>query len=157
MKEIYLTKKCKTCMYWHASDNMCTMIPCDCKYKIQKEEKKKYYLKNKERFQELGKQNYQENKQRYKDNSKKWKKTNIEKYRKLCREWEQKRVTEVYNELGNKCMKCGNENIRVLQIHHKFKKSKKNDWHKLDYDLTKLKLLCANCHVIIHLGDKKNG
>ena len=71
--------------------------------------------------------------------------------------------TKIYNLLGDKCFYCANNDIRVLQIHHKIlnhnedrnKNTNSYMYHK--YILTQIELgskdyqlLCANCHCIEH-------
>jgi len=79
------------------------------------------------------------------------------------RHWERK--IEIINKLGGKCVKCGNKDIRVLDINH-INRSKKEkpksksgfsmcfsynssfrlrEWNK---NIDNLELLCANCHRI---------
>lgn len=70
-------------------------------------------------------------------------------------EWLRKRIAVVYEQLGNQCIDCGFSGLPSLQIHHKFGKEKKRDWLKVDFDLTKLELLCANCHYAKHYKDSK--
>lgn len=122
-----------------------------------KKNKHEYYIKNREKFLKKNKENYQKNKQRYKDNSKKWKKDNRLRYNELNRLWQEKRTIEIYNLLNNKCSRCGFTDTRALQIHHKDEKLYKRDWFKLDFDLSKVELLCANCHAINHYGEIKYG
>lgn len=60
--------------------------------------------------------------------------------------------------LGSKCVECGINDIRVLDIHHKDMSKKfipagrKFNWHRRlkDWksDITNIELLCANCHRI---------
>lgn len=46
-------------------------------------------------------------------------------------------------EKGDKCEKCGNDNLCVLQVHHKDKNRNNNIEDNLQ-------LLCANCHLTEH-------
>lgn len=136
---------------------------------IQKH-KHKYYLRSMDICKANGRRNYLRHKQRYIKRAKVWKKYNLLKV-KLCNrnyrinhpnasvEWTVKRTIDVYNKFGNKCSKCGFSNVIALQIHHKNEKDKerKKDWRKLDYDLNKVELLCANCHMIFHYHNIKYG
>lgn len=54
--------------------------------------------------------------------------------------------------LGGKCTKCGIDDKRVLQLHHK-NKPKKGEMRQASWKLIKngeVELLCANCHLIVH-------
>jgi predicted HNH restriction endonuclease len=55
--------------------------------------------------------------------------------------------------LGGKCAHCGIDEIKVLQLHHingrEVGESKKY-WRVPDLDISKFKLLCANCHTLEH-------
>lgn len=54
---------------------------------------------------------------------------------------------KVANKYGGVCMRCGNSNYSILQIHHKREK------YRGGTDaLTNLELLCPNCHMTHHLG-----
>lgn len=65
---------------------------------------------------------------------------------------------EIIKTLGGKCVKCGNDDVRVLDIHHKNGKLKKRPpklhytmWNRLkewEENMGNLELLCANCHRI---------
>lgn len=72
------------------------------------------------------------------------------KHRRLSYKWQSNRIQVVIRLLGSKCIRCGFNNLPALQIHHKTDKDRKLDFLKLDYDLNKLELLCANCHMIEH-------
>ncbi len=63
---------------------------------------------------------------------------------------ESKRVFERINSLGGKCEVCGNDDIRVLEMHHLSKKEKGNDFRTERFSKHKWKLLCANCHRLHH-------
>jgi hypothetical protein len=47
---------------------------------------------------------------------------------------------------GEKCQRCGFDNILALEVHHK-------DEDRANNDINNLEVLCANCHRIEHLGD----
>lgn len=72
--------------------------------------------------------------------------------------WDKK--IEIVNKLGGKCVKCGNEDARVLDINHIDRSKKKRpidkkktytwsfrikEWKS---NIKNLELLCANCHRI---------
>jgi 5-methylcytosine-specific restriction endonuclease McrA len=48
-----------------------------------------------------------------------------------------------FNSLSNKCSDCGNEDERVLEVHHIDENRKNNN-------IENLVILCANCHKIRH-------
>lgn len=67
-------------------------------------------------------------------------------------------------EAGGKCSKCNNNNIRILQFHHKDPKQKdfnisnfynNKDINILRKEISKCILLCPNCHAELHLSDKQ--
>ena len=64
---------------------------------------------------------------------------------------------EIFAALGNKCIECGNEDLRVLQVdhvdggghaHRKASGSSIKYWMSVMKDLSPYQLLCANCHAI---------
>ena len=70
--------------------------------------------------------------------------------------WERK--IELINSLGGKCSKCGNDDVRVLDINHidrskkRQPKKKQYSWHIRFRDWAEnkgnLEILCVNCHRI---------
>jgi len=60
--------------------------------------------------------------------------------------------------LGGKCTRCGNDDISVLEFHHKKDSNKKFDiggkinksWYIIKKEIDKCILLCANCHLKEH-------
>lgn len=66
------------------------------------------------------------------------------------------------NYLGGKCIKCGESENSKLCFHHldpKVKDSKLNKfflyrWDKIQKELDKCELLCMNCHMETHYGEK---
>jgi hypothetical protein len=66
------------------------------------------------------------------------------------------------NELGGKCVQCGFNDIRVLHFHHLRDKefevcsNLKIPIEKLREESKKCILLCANCHFLHHLNNRKN-
>ena len=77
----------------------------------------------------------------------------------------QERKKELIDYLGGCCKLCGNNDIRVLDIHHKNSTLKKRPPHlhytvgnrlrEWDKNKENLELLCANCHRI-HTWEKRN-
>jgi hypothetical protein len=74
------------------------------------------------------------------------------------------------NQMGGKCAKCGENNIFVLDFHHKNYEKKRNNKkdtvsnliqkktkiNVLKREMTKCILLCRNCHAEIHHANAKN-
>jgi hypothetical protein len=135
--------------------------------------KQEYYIKNKDRIDAKNKEWYQKNKEYVLAKRAEWRKENlhIDKERKReyasknrqrvsahNREWISKQKSDVRTKLGNKCIRCGFSDERVLQVHHKTPKTKTGrlDYITKDYDLSLVELLCANCHAIEHYNFYKN-
>lgn len=64
--------------------------------------------------------------------------------------------------LGNKCEKCGEDNIFKLVFHHpnndkeyNFQRLKTYRWSKIKKEILKCELLCSNCHRELHYNEKK--
>jgi hypothetical protein len=75
----------------------------------------------------------------------------------LSRKWQVKRFLYIFESKGNKCERCGFDNLSAFQIHHKNgQKDKPRDWMNKNYDLNRLELLCANCHSIEHYSGRFN-
>ena len=68
------------------------------------------------------------------------------------RNWIHRKYDEIQTKLGGKCKRCGFSDKRALHIHHKEEKTKKarRDFIQKGYDLNKIELICANCHMIEH-------
>ncbi len=134
----------------------------------KKATKKKHYEQNREYYKQKMRENYQKKKEEYLERVKKWRKENPEKRREQSRnyrrrkpwiatEYSRKRMAEVLKIKGGKCEICGFKNVAALQLHHNdpSQKESKRDFMKKNYDLSKLMLLCANCHCIKHYKDSK--
>ena len=48
-----------------------------------------------------------------------------------------------FRDLPRKCIRCGTEDLRVLEVHHK-------DKNRLNNKVENLEIVCANCHLIKH-------
>lgn len=68
--------------------------------------------------------------------------------------------------LGGYCKMCGEDNIFVLEFHHKENEIKETTlnilinrrWSKIKKELMKCEVLCSNCHNKLHFNnDKING
>ncbi len=138
------------------------------KRKIWLEENKEYLqkykhdwnIKNKERISVMRKEYREKNKETIAEKEKLYYMNPVNKKKRSTRglSWIVRRTNKVYELLGNKCARCEFDNPAALQIHHKYGKEKGADWLKLDYDLTKLEVLCANCHCVEHYEGKiRNG
>lgn len=107
-------------------------------------QRKELYYKNHEHELELRRKYYKQDKLRLD---------------KVAHQWTIDRLKEVVKILGGCCCKCGYNNVISLEVHHKddsTRKTRRNrDYLKLDYDLSKVELLCANCHKEIHYGQTK--
>jgi len=63
------------------------------------------------------------------------------------------------NILGGKCYICGNDNVRVLEFHHKNTNIKEEEigallqrrWSCLEKELLKCQLVCSSCHQELHV------
>jgi hypothetical protein len=68
--------------------------------------------------------------------------------------------------IGRKCVRCGIDDPRVLDFHHRDKSTKgggignavSQNWsaERILQEITKCDTLCANCHRILHL-EERNG
>lgn len=123
----------------------------------QREQMRIYYLKNRDRIKQR-QHDYRwgnialdrERKRIYREKFKE--KANIASVR-----WINARKRKVYEMLGEKCSRCGFGDVRAMQIHHKAPKTKKrDDYLRLRFDLSKVELVCANCHSIEHAEFRKN-
>lgn len=114
-------------------------------------DRREYYQKNKERISER-------RKQRLLTDPEFRIKRNLES--KVRR---QQRYLEVIEILGGKCVRCGFDDWRALEINHKqgcprIENGNRKDWDylKKDYDYSLVELLCGNCHNIETWGIQKD-
>lgn len=80
-------------------------------------------------------------------------------------EYNRDRKREVVALFGNKCKRCGAENLPIVTytFHHINPKEKEFEiskillwrWDKLKKELAKCVMLCANCHKVITFGDER--
>jgi hypothetical protein len=72
--------------------------------------------------------------------------------------WKERKI-KIVDEMGGCCSRCGyNKSLSALEFHHKDKTTKEYEWskmrmlseEKLNKELAKCILVCANCHREIH-------
>ncbi len=84
------------------------------------------------------------------------------------RAWKLKRKQYAVDRLGGKCVRCGHTRLSSLTFHHLAPEIKEIDIgaalidfsiERLNRELDKCQLLCANCHMDLHeeLENKKGG
>lgn len=97
----------------------------------------------------------------------------FEKHRRVCKECRTKQKLERIEESrmryyevlkDSKCSFCPEDNPLVLQFHHRGDKSdgiseminKGVSWKKIEKEMSKCQLLCANCHSIVTVFEAKS-
>ena len=78
----------------------------------------------------------------------------------FCLKWAKKIIC--INKLGGKCQNCGNENIFVLEFHHKDKDKKDFCISQIKHarmnfllkEVEKCVVLCSNCHTFLHSNEE---
>ena len=133
-----------------------------------KEDKKKWYERNRERMKIKKKKYYQENKERFSKKYKEYREKNKDYIKKWKREHHQKKKHNflLKYKIGKSCVLCGyNEYPEILHFHHKDRKDKsfviskfKNTLSKqelLKKEINKCILLCPNCHSWLHYSEGK--
>lgn len=140
------------------------------------EGKKEWYRRNKVRVARLQKERYKKTPERYKNISKEYYKNNKERWagyydRKKnnikFRKYSKKRRLELVALLGGKCVKCGFDDWRALQVDHvngggnrAVKKLVGNKNIAIIKDIvggsTEYQLLCANCNWIKRYENNEN-
>ena len=86
-------------------------------------------------------------------------------FNKICMErWKQRKIKYIQS-LGGKCEHCGielnNTNSSIFDFHHTNPLDKEYVWtklrlltdNKIETELSKCKLLCANCHRLEHYSE----
>lgn len=118
----------------------------------EKEKMRAYYLKNRDRIikrqNEYRKINREDDLRRKREYNRK----NRTKLSIWMRGYIQRKREEIIKKLGSKCCRCGLNDIRALHINHKKVKTKthRRDFMRKKFDLSKVEILCANCHAIEH-------
>lgn len=103
--------------------------------------KRLWYLRHREEVIEYTKEYYYEHRE-------KQKKLNLNRRR--------NRRSDIIKRKDGKCELCGFNDARALVLHHINGVDESNNrlsYLKEDYDLSKIQLLCRNCHAIIHYDD----
>lgn len=127
-----------------------------------KQSKREYYRKNREKLLEKKRAERRRNKEEYNRRMREYRTRHKEKINKKARNRRRKRRLEVIEKFGSKCMICGFDDWRGLQIDHK-----ESDGHEerkkglrgesflvmlLETSMKELnkryQLLCANCNQI---------
>lgn len=102
---------------------------------------------------------YARNKERRALKHKEWVAANKEYVKEYQRISARKRKVMAISYLGGKCQKCDNEyHPAVYEFHHRDPTEKEGDpskmtqlsWKRLEAELNKCDLLCANCHRLVH-------
>lgn len=82
-----------------------------------------------------------------------------------AKEHRQLRREQAFEYLGGLCNLCGNPDKRVLEFHHATERRVnrptvaallQGSWSRLQKELDKCRLLCANCHKIETLLEEKH-
>ncbi len=125
----------------------------------QKQRFKKYYQKNREKLLQRRKDLYYSRREYELAGRRQYFLENKEGCYKRVHDWTKKRIVEIWIDLGNKCCRCGYDNVVALEVHHKDgtkqKERRSRDYTKLGYDLNRIELICANCHKVEHYGKSK--
>lgn len=158
-----MEKFCNNCGNKFLADNYRIRYCSICKKLKSNESYRKYYHKNKEYFKDKSTKYYEFNRERIIDSTSKYAKEHREEQSRKSKLRRQKRYLEVIKVLGGKCVRCGFDDWRALEINHKFgcpkdKNGRRQDWDylKIGYDYNLVELLCGNCHNIETWGKQKD-
>lgn len=127
------------------------------------ERTEKYRKANMDKSNENARRYYHKNKESCAERAKEWREANKDYI--LTKQRENKRARKLWaiDFLGGKCMECHGEfHPAVYEFHHLDPTTKDRDpskmlqlsLEKLKTELEKCDLLCANCHRLVHHGDK---
>ena len=138
----------------------------------QRQHSKQYYQEHREDRREYLKNWRKLNPDKNAFYCKRWQENNKERRREYIRKWKQKhpnyftehrtkyvrkaelaRRFKLIMSKGGKCERCGyDECFPALELHHINPEDKKGRarWRNKDFDLSKVMLLCSNCHKFIH-------
>jgi len=124
--------------------------------------KERYRKKNMEKTNEYARKYYHANKEACAERAKQWRTRNKDYVLLKQRESKRKRKEEAIEYLGGICTKCnGTFHPAVYEFHHRDPATKDRDpskmlqlsWKRLQEELDKCELLCANCHRLTHHED----
>jgi len=139
-------------------------------YRSHREERlafnKKYYSEHKEQYSIKRKKTYKESNGEELRKSKEYQKQNRERINKRSVELRRKKRIDLINLYGGKCIRCGFNDWRALQIDHINGGGKKEkatfkgykDYYKMlkqERNSGKYQLLCANCNWIKKFENKE--
>jgi len=119
-------------------------------------------LTSKEKIAEASLKYYYANKEKCAEKARNWRNNNKEYIKEKQREEKRKRKVWAIEYLGNVCQSCGGIfHPAVYEFHHLDPTTKDRDPSKmlslskerLQNELNKCELLCANCHRVRHHGD----
>ena len=132
----------------------------------EKERKHLAYIQNKEKLKEQSQRYYEEHREKILEYKKKWYRENPDKVlkhrenqRENCRLNEQRkreRLFELYNEIKQPCVKCGEDRLIAIEFHHidpndkSFTVSQSRNLDAVKEEVKKCVCLCANCHKEFH-------
>jgi len=132
--------------------------------KRNKDKKRIYDARYRERHREekhkkdreFSKLYYQNHKNEHKKAVEEWLKRHPNFMRDYQRNRYQKRKLELALMLGGKCQRCGYEkNLAALVFHHinPDEKESNQEWRRKSFDISKVILLCRNCHEKSHMKE----
>jgi hypothetical protein len=126
----------------------------------QKEYRKQYYSKNKEKIAGYMKKYREKNKEKFAEHMKKYREKNREKFIEYNKEYSQKKRTWLESYKKNlKCESCGETHPAVLDFHHKNPFTKEmsiglalsaHSVERILSEIVKCSVLCSNCHRKLH-------
>jgi len=129
---------------------------------LDKQRKKRYRDKNPEKYRSAALEYYYANKEKCAEKARKWRLDNLDYIKEKQRADNRKRKLWAISYLGGCCTTCKQDfHPSVYEFHHKDPTTKDRDPSKmmslskvkLQNELDKCVLLCANCHRIEHHGD----
>lgn len=127
------------------------------------ERTERYRKKNMEKSNAASKKYYHANKEKCLARHKEWVEQNKEYVLTKQREKKRERKFQAISYLGGVCAACnGDFHPAIYEFHHLDPSTKDRDpskmlqlsWKRVQAELDKCELLCANCHRLKHHGDK---
>lgn len=120
-----------------------------------------YIKRNKEQYAKYALKYYYKNKEKCAEKAKKWRLENKEYIKEKQKIVKRERKLKAIEYLGGCCQHC-NQSFHpfIYEFHHTDPLTKDRDpskmmslkWDKLQAELDKCELLCANCHRFVHHG-----